>query len=337
MIVYHRMINAGSKRMRKSLRKQPRRQFVNSILAGASALALKPALPVTASPAAKNMTLGFSTYGSRGIATEDVIPLLSKTGYDAVEITCTKGFDAAPENVSTERRQVIHKALHETGLRLTSIMEHTTPAASQQVNDANLTRIQKAAEFVSDITDTQKVVIQTVLGGGSWDDKKNLFVEQVGRWVDKTSGSKTRICIKPHRGGGMDTPEKALWIMEQLDNPKRLRMVYDYSHYIYTGLDLVPTIKEAAAKTAHVAVKDTVKQDDGGFRFELPGTAGTINFSTLIRQFYDLGYRGDISCEVSGMVWGKPDYDPRSAIKICYENISKAFERAGVPRPAGNR
>ena len=84
-------------------------------------------------------------------------------------------------------------------------------------------------------------------------------------------------------------------------------------------------------------MKDTVKRDDGGFRFELPGTAGTINFSTLIRQFYDLGYRGDISCEVSGMVWGKPDYDPRSAIKTCYENMSKAFELAGVPRPTGDR
>jgi len=323
--------------MRNSLRRQPRRQFVNSILAGASALAMNPTIPVMASPSANFMTLGFSTYGSRGIATEDVIPLLSGTGYDAVEITCTKGFDAAPENVSRERRQIIRKTLGETGLRLTSIMEHTTPGTSQQVNDANLTRIQKAAELVSDITDEQHVVIQTVLGGGSWDDKKNLFVEQVGRWVEKTSGSKTKICIKPHRGGGMDTPAKALWIMNQLDNPTRLRMVYDYSHYIYTGLELVPTIKEAAAKTAHVAVKDTVKQDNGGFRFELPGTAGTIKFSTLIRQFYDLGYRGDISCEVSGMVWGKPDYDPRSAIKTCYENMSKAFELAGVPRPTANR
>ena len=53
----------------------------------------------------QTMTLGFSTYGSRGITTEEVIPLLAKTGYDAVEITSTKGFDAAPENVAASRRK----------------------------------------------------------------------------------------------------------------------------------------------------------------------------------------------------------------------------------------
>ena len=311
----------------------PRRRFLASC-SGALALATShEALVASSFENMDPMTLGFSTYGSRTIATEAVIPVLADTGYDAVEITCTKGFDAAPENVSTARRHHIRKTLLETGLRLTSIMEHTTPQTSADVNNANLTRIRKAAEFISDITDAKNVVIQTVLGGGSWNDKKNLFVEQVGRWVEKTAGSSTTICIKPHRGGGMDTPEKALWIMKQLNDPLRLRMVYDFSHYIYTGLELVPTIKQAAHKTAHIAVKDTVKLADGKFRFELPGSAGTIDFTTLIKQFYLRGYRGDISCEVSGMVWSKPGYDPHRAIKTCYENVSKAFQDAGVPRP----
>ena len=320
------------KAMQTKFDPQDRRYFIHSSLATTAAAAMMAHLPVTAAEASDSMTLGFSTYGSRGITTEAVIPILAKTGYDAIEITCTKGFDAAPEKVSVERRKIIRKALIDTGLKLTSIMEHTTPQESEKINEANLARIQRTAEFVSDITEEKEVVIQTVLGGGDWENRKSLFVEQIGRWVEQTQGSPTLICIKPHRGGGMDTPEKALWIMNQLKHPKRLRMVYDYSHYIYTGLELVPTIKQAAKKTAHIAVKDTVKQDDGGFRFELPGTAGTINFAKLIKQFYALGYRGDISCEVSGMVWSQPGYDPQAAIKVCYENISKAFRLAGVPR-----
>ena len=320
------------KTMQTNFEPKDRRQFLQSSFAATAAATMGSYLPVTAAEASGSMTLGFSTYGSRGMTTEAVIPILAKTGYDAIEITCTKGFDAAPENVSVERRKVIRQALIDTGLKLTSIMEHTTPQESQEVNDANLARIQKAAEFVSDITADKQVVIQTVLGGGSWENKKSLFVEQVGRWVEQTQGSSTIICIKPHRGGGVDNPEKALWIMDQLKHPMRLRMVYDYSHYIYTGLELVPTIKQAVNKTAHIAVKDTVQLDDGSFHFQLPGIAGTINFATLIRQFYALGYRGDISCEVSGMVWNKPGYDPRAAIKICYENMSKAFGLARVPR-----
>ena len=321
------------KTMLTNSEKHHRRRFIKSTLATSGALAAGTCLSASTAKKNHSMTLGFSTYGSRGITTEAVIALLAKTGYDAVEITCTKGFDAAPENVTLLRRQNIRKVLSDTGLQLTSIMEHTPPHSSKDINDANLVRIQKAAEFVADITDAQHVVIQTVLGGGNWDDKKNLFVEQVGRWVEETSGSPTTICIKPHRGGGMDNPEKALWIFRQLNNPKRLRMVYDYSHYIYTGLELIPTIQQAASKTAHIAVKDTVQQSDGKFRFELPGAAGTINFASLLKQFYTLGYRGDISCEVSGMVWGKPGYDPRTAIQVCYENISKAFALAKVPRP----
>ncbi len=62
---------------------------------------------VQAAPAEtrNTMTLGFSTYGARGITTEQVLPILSVTGYDAVELTATKGFDAAPENMSTSRRR----------------------------------------------------------------------------------------------------------------------------------------------------------------------------------------------------------------------------------------
>ena len=142
-----------------------RRQF----MASASALALTMVSQSTLLALGNDvqtMTLGFSTYGSRGITTEEVIPLLAKTGYDAVEITSTKGFDAAPENVAASRRKLIRQTLDDSGLKLTSIMEHTSPDSNQTVNDANLERIQRAVGLIRDITDAKDVVIQTVLGGG---------------------------------------------------------------------------------------------------------------------------------------------------------------------------
>jgi hypothetical protein len=45
---------------------------------------------------------------------------------------------------------------------------------------------------------------------------------------------------------------------------------------------------------------------------------------TLLREG---GYRGDVCCEVSGMVSSKPGYDPVAAAKRCYQNVSPAFER----------
>ena len=102
---------------------------------------------------------------------------------------------------------------------------------------------------------------------------------------------------------------------------------------IYTGLELVPTIIQAANKTAHIAVKDTIKNPDDGYQFKLPGSTGVIDFATLIKTMYQSGYRGDISCEVSSMLWREPGYEPRRAIRTCYTNMSKAFRESGVKRP----
>ena len=78
-------------------------------------------------------------------------------------------------------------------------------------------------------------------------------------------------------------------------------------------------------------MKDGVKQN-GQVVFKLPGEAGTIDFARLIEQFHAGGYRGDVNCEVSGMVWSKKGYDPVAAAKTCYKNISAAFAKAGIKR-----
>jgi len=299
-----------------------------------AAVSLLACTEVQAAPESRDtMTLGFSTYGARGIPTEHLLPVLSVTGYDAVELTATQGFDAAPENMSTARRRQIRRILYDTELVLTSLMEHTVPSMEAKVNQNNAVRITRAAEMVRDLTENSRCVIQTVLGGGDWDARKNLLVDQVGRWVEIAKEHEVVFCIKPHRGGGMATPAQALWIMKQLGDPTRLRMVYDFSHYIYTGLELVPTIHQAAAKTAHIAVKDTIRNSSGGFQFKLPGSTGVIDYAKLIKTMYEKGYRGDISCEVSSMLWRQESYDPRVALRTCYQNMSQAFKASGVQRP----
>ncbi|MBN2307405.1 MAG: sugar phosphate isomerase/epimerase, partial [Candidatus Hydrogenedentes bacterium] len=64
----------------------------------------------------------------------------------------------------------------------------------------------------------------------------------------------------------------------------------------------------------------------------LPGESGTIDYAVLLRLFYAGGYRADVCCEVSGVVSGKPGYDPVAAANTSYANVAPAFEEAGVPR-----
>jgi sugar phosphate isomerase/epimerase len=138
------------------------------------------------------------------------------------------------------------------------------------------------------------------------------------------------LAIKPHRGGAMSRPSEAIWLIEQLGKPARLRIVYDYSHYAFRDMPLEETVRTALPWTAHIAVKDAVRDGDK-VTFALPGAAG-FDYAPLLRQFYRGGYRGDVCCEVSGLVSSQEGYDPAAAAKQCYAALSRAFTAAEVPR-----
>ena len=276
-------------------------------------------------------TLGFSTYGMKEMASQRAIRLLDEIGYDAVELAVRSGWDADSAVLGKGRRVELRRMIDQSGLRLTSLMEHVYPTDDEQQAIA-LERLKMAADVAHDLVPEDPPLVQTVLGGGDFENDKNMLRDRLGEWIRLADSTDTTIAIKPHRGGAVSKPSHGVWLIEQLGDPARLRMVYDYSHYAFRDLSLDETIRTALPFTAHVAVKDAV---DEGKRivFRLPGTAGTIDFASLIRQFHNGGYRGDFNCEVSGMVWNKKGYDPVAAARRCYETMSRAFADSGVRRP----
>ncbi len=307
---------------------QSRRGFLRSVSA---LLAGSLAGTGRAAPATTTMTLGFSTYGMKTLKTERALQVIDECGYDAVEVTVWPDWDAAPARMSKERRRKIRKSLGDKGLKLTSLMEHLYPPTDPKQHAQSLERLKGVFQLARDLSPDDPPVVQTVLGGGTWEAKRDFFVDRVGDWSEIGRSFGVVTCIKPHRGGALSKPSEAVWIIRKLDDTKWVRMVYDYSHYIFRDIDLVKSVRTAMPYIGHVAVKDTVKVGNRT-AFKLPGEAGTIDFVTLLKELKSGGYTGDISCEVSGMVSGKPAYDPVKAAKICYANISRAFESAGVDR-----
>ncbi len=262
--------------------------------------------------------------------TEDAIELLSEIGYDAVEIAVRDGWDADSAKMNKQRRNTLRKMIAASPLRLTSFMEHVYPT-DQAKQEVALERLKRAADLANELAPDSPPLIQTVLGGGSFESSKERLVKNLSRWVAVADKTQTTIAIKPHRGGVVSRPSEAAWLIGELGNPSRLRIVYDYSHYSFRDMPMDETIQTALPFTAHVAVKDAV-EEGGRVVFKLPGEAGTIDFAELIRQFHAGGYRGDINCEVSGMVSGKPGYDPATAARSCYRALSSAFRKSGVAR-----
>lgn len=308
-----------------------RRQMLQQSTAMATAWLLTPAAVRAADQIPGSCTLGFSTYGMKTLKTEEAIRQVADIGFDAIEIAVRPDWDSAPGNMPSDRRTAVGRQLKESGLKLTSLMEHMEPSPSDDEHRKHLIRLAEVCELAAAWSTGAKPLVQTTLGGGEWEKKKEFYRDRVGDWLEVAKEQEVVLAIKPHRGGGMSRPSEAVWLIQQLGNSKWLRMVYDYSHYAFRNLPLEDTIKTALPYTAHIAVKDPVQQGDRVV-FDLPGTHGTVDFPLLFRKFYDGGYRGDMSCEVSGMVWSKPDYDPIEGAKRCYSAMAKAFHASGVPR-----
>lgn len=278
--------------------------------------------------------LAIGTYGLQSMPLVDAIQLIAETGYDGLEITSFEGMTGSPEALGEKSvRSEVRKVIEGSGIPLGALMAGIKPTEDDAAHAAQLEELKRLIELAHDLSPDSPPIIQTILGGKSWEDSKGLFRDRLADWLQVAGDQKGTISIKPHRSHAMETPENAKWLIEQLGSPKRLGMVYDYSHYSFKDpvLSVSETVQTALPITNYIAVKDAV-QVDGKVRFALAGEGKAWDHAEIIKAFYAGGYRGDFCCEVSSQIWRAEGYDPVKATKVCYENMAAAFERAGVSR-----
>ncbi|MFG0240719.1 MAG: sugar phosphate isomerase/epimerase family protein, partial [Gimesia chilikensis] len=193
-----------------------------------------------------------------------------------------------------------------------------------------LERLKRAAQLGHDLKPDQPPLIETTAGSGKWEDRKEEMRDNLKGWAQIAESTQTVIAVKPHRGGVVDRPEQGVWLVEQINSPW-IRLNYDYSHFTHRDISLEDSLKTMLPYTSFIQIKDTVLKDNKA-RFVLPGESGDIDYVRLLKLAVEGGYRGDICCEVSGMVFKQPGYDPVAAAKTCYQNIAPAFQKAGIQR-----
>src|SRR5207245_2877168 len=108
---------------------------------------------------------------------------------------------------------------------------------------------------------------------------------------------------------------------------------FDYSHFQLRGLPLKETIAALVPDSVFIHVKDA-RGDAAKFEFLLPGEAGNVDYAEYLKLVQSAGYRGFVTVEVSGMISGRPDYDPLAAARKSYANLAPAFEKAGLRKTA---
>lgn len=285
---------------------------------------------------AASPSVGFAigTYGMKPMETVDALRLIAKTGYDGVSIAMMTGWKCDPAKLPPSEARTIGKALADLGLKLAALNDQLPLVGTPEKRAWNLERIRLAAGFVHGLgTGAKPSCLDTMLGlkTADWDSAKSRMADELHEWARVAEAEDLTIGIKPHAAQAMDTPEKALWMMDQLRSP-RIRLVYDYSHMRVAGLPLESTVRQLVPRSAFISIKDATGNPDK-FEFLLPG-AGDTDYLRYFRLLRDVRYDGFVSVEVSAMVQRQPGYDPVRATELCYRKIAPYFTQAGLKRPS---
>lgn len=281
-----------------------------------------------------NPEIGFAngTYGMKTMATGDALRTLAEIGYDGVEVCCIEGWPTDPAKISESDRKELRKLIGDTGLGVPALLESLPVASTPEKRAANLERLRMAVALGNELVSSNPPVIDTILGGttADWDKLKGPMVDILGEWAKVAESCKTTVCFKPHAAQAVNSPERALWLIKQVNSPK-IRIIYDYSHFYVEGFPLESSLKELLPYIVFISVKDAVgtpaKHD-----YLLPGD-GKTDYLEYFRLLKQVRYSGWVGVEVSAMIHTKPGYQPVPTARICYERLAPLFAKAGVKRP----
>jgi len=281
---------------------------------------------------AKSIPLTFSTYGLPTYSLNQAIEAIANHGYDGIEINVASTSQTATEKISDIQRKEAKNRLKDRGMIVGSLMTHLQPLSSRERHASDNRRLKHDCDLACEISPDSPPVIQTVLGGKHWVDSKQQCLDRLSDWVSIAEEHGVVVAIKPHRGHAMSRPSEAAWLLAQLDQPKFLRMWYDYSHFIFRDIPLKQSLQQSLPFTAGVAVKDAVEKE-GRVQFLLPGAAGTIDYQLLCNILREGNFFGTLCVEVSSHVWKRSDYDPTVAMRRSYEVLSSGMGSTKAPRP----
>jgi inosose dehydratase len=297
-----------------------RRSFVCALGGALAARALPAAAP--------KPDLGFSLYGMKSLPLEHALSVCAETGYTHVELALNPGYPTQPSVFGAEARKLVATQLKGLKLSLPCLMLNLSLTADEKVLAEGLGLIGEAAALGRELSPDAPPVLETVLGGKPplWEEQKRAMAANLHAWAEAAHKAHTVIALKAHVGSAVNSPERLLWLLEEVKSPS-LAVAYDFSHFELGGFDMEESMRLLLPRTRFIHVKDSTGEPPK-FQFLLPGEGRTdyVKYFTLLKKY---GFSGPVCVEVSGQVFSKPGYDPVDAARRSYAALSTAMQKAG--------
>lgn len=267
------------------------------------------------------LKLGYSTYALSTVDPFEALPKIREAGYEAIEIAMGDVWPTAPEKFTPPEQIRLAALSRSLGFPSPILFGNIDVCALDTEMDKTLAKLRMAGRIHYDDTPIQ---ITTTAGHSAppWETGKEQIRDAFLRLADLAADHKAIIAIEAHAGTDFETPEKAVWMMEQTQHPN-LKLDLDISHFYVEGSEVAHSVDLCAPYSSMVHIKDGEKVN-GEVSYCLTG-AGTIDVPLFLRSLRQNGL-GDLPvfAEVSVQQSRQPDYDPWATAEFCYNALREA-------------
>ncbi len=269
--------------------------------------------------------LGYSTYALKMVEPFEALRLISDVGYEALEVCLSDNWPTSPLLFSTTQQKDLGKLAQDLGFSSPILFGNIDVCAPSSDRAAMIELTKKKFEMAHRLHFDDSPVLVTTIPGHSapaWDSGKEQIRDAFLRLADLAAETDIVVAIEAHAGTDFETPEKAVWMMEQTKHPN-LKLDLDISHFVVEGSELAHSVELCAPYSAMVHIKDGVKTDEG-VKFCLPGDGG-IDVTAFLSTLRTNGLEGQpVFAEVSVQQSFADDYNPRGAAEFCYNALNDA-------------
>jgi len=302
----------------------------------------------------------------------EFIPALSGIGFTAIAISVVPGYTIGGKRVanagdqealSTADRRWIKQAFEERGLLLPSVIgNQSLVELDPERNEMAMRRLRGTIELCVELTLQGQDVptLNTGIAGHSGDLEahRQMVLDRLGDLTRYASEHGVVICIEPHVGGAVDTPERAEWLVATIDSPS-LRLDFDVSHFEVVGIPTDESVRRLAPLAGAAEIKDQHLRyltsldsaepaadgwlvDGNGvgralapdgrvveYQFLLAGE-GTFDLPNYLRLMHAQGFTAPIAFEASVQCQARPGYDALASAAQIYRWMADGWRAAGM-------
>ena len=253
------------------------------------------------------MKLAFSTNAFKNYSLDEAISIISKLGYDGVEILCDIPH-AYPRDMSESRIIDIQSLISKKGIAVSNLNAFTLYATGDLYHpswiEADLEqrslRIKHTIECVKMAAKLGSKNVSTEPGGpitSSSPKREQLlktFVDSLTEVVPIAEKERVKILIEPEPELLIQNSQEFIELMGMIESPC-IKLNFDIGHFFCVGEDLSKTIYKLADYIEHFHIEDISKERI--HKHLLPGE-GVIDFKSVFRTIRDIGFDGYATVEL---------------------------------------